>query len=284
MNFLDGYLTIQGNYRKSNQDSIFLMKAAYGGEEILFAGVCDGMGGYEAGEVASSFCARQMNEWFRGSLPKLFHRTDNWEQEICREWAALIRSVNHELVRYGGQKGIQLGTTLTGFLIAGGEYLAVNVGDSRGYMFGKKIMQITKDQSLVAEKVRCGLITEEEAKISGERNVLLQSVGIDEEIKPEYYGGKVLPGVGFLICSDGFWHNVSGEEIISELTEQAAGEEGGLSLRLMALAEQAMERGEKDNISAVCVRVTDDAPRPAVRNDDYVIVQEVLAPAGDSHE
>ena len=264
MQFIEGYISEKGNVRKSNQDSLFVIKAVKGAETILFAGVCDGMGGYQFGEVASKECTCSMVNWFRNSLPKLFSSRDaKWKERVYRQWEELIQQVNKRLVDFGKRTGSSPGTTISCLLFVGDEFMAANVGDSRCYAISDSVTQITRDQSMVADRVRKGLITQEEGKNANYRNILLQCVGVNDDVEPDYYFGKIEPEMSFVICSDGFWHLIEDADLIKRLQSRNIYNKMVLQQNLTELTNMAMERGERDNVSVVGITVTanDDTER-----------------------
>ena len=229
MQFIEGYISEKGNVRKSNQDSLFVIKAVKGAETILFAGVCDGMGGYQFGEVASKECTCSMVNWFRNSLPELFSGRDaKWKERVYRQWEELIQQVNKRLVDFGKRTGSSPGTTISCLLFVGDEFMAANVGDSRCYAISDSVTQITRDQSMVADRVRKGLITQEEGKNANYRNILLEDADLIKRLQSRSIYNKMV-----------------------------------LQQNLTELTNMAMERGERDNVSVVGITVTanDDTER-----------------------
>ncbi len=264
MQFIEGYVSEKGNVRKSNQDSLFVIKAVKGADTILFAGVCDGMGGYQFGEVASKECTCSMVNWFRNSLPELFSAGDaKWKERVYRQWEELIQQVNKRLVDFGKRTGSSPGTTISCLLFVRDEFMAANVGDSRSYAIGDRITQITRDQSMVADRIRKGLITQEQGKNANYRNILLQCVGVNDDVEPDYYFGKIEPEMSFIICSDGFWHLIEDGDMIKRLQSRNIYNKMVLQQNLTELANMAMERGERDNVSVVGITITanDDTER-----------------------
>ena len=264
MQFIEGYISEKGNVRKSNQDSLFVIKAVKGAETILFAGVCDGMGGYQFGEVASKECTCSMVNWFRNSLPELFSGRDaKWKERVYKQWEELIQQVNKRLVDFGKRTGSSPGTTISCLLFVGDEFMAANVGDSRCYAISDSVTQITRDQSMVADRVRKGLITQEQGKTANYRNILLQCVGVNDDVEPDYYFGKIEPEMSFVICSDGFWHLIEDADLIKRLQSRSIYNKMVLQQNLTELTNMAMERGERDNVSVVGITVTanDDTER-----------------------
>lgn len=125
-----------------------------------------------------------------------------------------------QLAAYGAHCGTELGTTFTGILFVGEEYVCAHVGDSRLYYIGGDIKQLTTDQTFIAREISSGRMTEEEAKTDKRRNVLLQCVGASKEIEPQVLRGRTEKGV-HMLCSDGFRHVITEEEMLESLRHRA---------------------------------------------------------------
>ena len=252
MIYLQSYYTDIGTSRKTNQDSLALVKAQTDLGEVLLAAVCDGMGGHAAGELASKYCVKRLCAWFRQRFPVLLYDGRDLSGLLQEELSALVREVNERLASYGDREKLGMGSTLTAFLFASDAYYAIHVGDSRGCEITEGVRQITKDQSVVAEKVRQGLLTEEEARHQ-KNNVLLESVGVTHTVHPEFYSGRVVPDCCYLLCSDGFWHHLKQEEYVRYLDGRQLRDNRQIRMHLNFLTETVKSRGERDNISCVAV-------------------------------
>ena len=248
--------TDAGKVRKVNQDAAMIKVAntrRYG--RISFAAVCDGMGGLSKGEVASCKAIRALETWFceEFSLMQGMSEDDLWktaETSLKR----LIVKVCGELKRYGKHRGINLGTTMTALLQIGTRYMTLNIGDSRIYLIDSaRAWAITKDQSLVQDKVDKGLITADEMDTDPERNVLLQSIGttMSPDIQVGY--GRLKGSTTVLACSDGFWRTLHTDEIHKRLCPQMCVTDSDMLKECRKLTELAWSRKEKDNISAAAM-------------------------------
>ena len=250
--FKQSYYTDIGVKRKSNQDSLALVKAQTNFGEVLLAAVCDGMGGYSMGELTSKYCIQTLVAWYKKRFPEILYREKNqMENRIHDELFSLIRQMNMDLVLYGRKHHENLGSTLTCLIFADGRYYCVHVGDSRAYEIGRMIRQITDDQSMVAEEVRKGILTEEEARTDRRKNLLTHSIGITMDIKPLFYSGTMVKNTLYLLCSDGFWHLVREGDIRRYLDPSSIEDNTMLRMHLNYLTQQMMDRGEKDNITVV---------------------------------
>ncbi len=252
MKFLQSYYTDIGVKRTTNQDSLALIKAETDFEEVLLACVCDGMGGHSAGELASKFCVQQIANWFRTSFPEILY--SNFDTNVLEdELRDVVNDTNHRLAMYGAKNNLSLGTTLTAFLFFEGRYFCVHVGDSRGYEITDRVRQITSDDSLVAREMEQGIITPEQAAVDRRKNILLQSVGITDQVSMHFYSGYTRDDACYLVCCDGFWHFIEDEELVRFLSAGQIRDNRQLRRHLNFLVETDMARGEKDNITAVAV-------------------------------
>lgn len=256
MNILAHCKTDKGICKKVNQDSVSIQINPTVGQEAVFAVVCDGVGGLQEGEMASASTVRVLTEWFQYEYPQL----ERLDEEIVRNrMLKILQNHNEALFSYSRAKGMRLGTTATIMLITEKEYYIVQIGDSRAYEIGpQRAVQLTEDQSLVAQEVRNGILTEEEARTDARRNVILQSVGSAKILEPVFYVGKTDCQAVYLLCSDGFIHEISGGELQSSFNGRVIGSKEELQLRTEYWVEEVKRRGEKDNISVAVVKYSMD--------------------------
>lgn len=227
-------LTDVGRVRAHNEDAC---SAQVDGSRALGI-VCDGMGGANAGEVAS----RVALETFSQVLQEM----DGAPEEQLR--LALERT-NQAVYCYGWEhpecRG--MGTTLVAALILGETAYILNVGDSRAYSIREKgIRQITRDHSLVEELLQAGQITPEQAKNHPRKNIITRALGTDRHVKGDLFLHRMLPGELLLLCSDGLSNELSEQELW-DLTLHG----GSSELGCRRLIDAALARGAHDNISAV---------------------------------
>lgn len=241
-----------GIKKQTNQDSILIKHGQCEKGEILLAVICDGMGGLKKGEVASATVVKKFSEWFDSELPFELKNLDM--NIIADKWSLLLKDLNLKIAEYGQQDGIRLGTTFTGFLFIDDQYLAVHVGDTRLYQLDSGLKQLTTDHTFVAREIRRGNLTVEQAKKDKRRNMLLQCVGASERIEPEILTGTVQQGA-YMLCSDGFRHEISESEIYESLNPVNLINKEAMHNNVKYLIEQVKKRNEKDNISVVLVKV-----------------------------
>lgn len=253
MNFKIVAHTDIGIKKKTNQDSVLVKVAQTDYGKVCLAAICDGMGGLAKGELASATVIRQLTEWFEESFPELLYQGLSLET-LQKSWSDLIYEVNSKIGRYGHAIRVDMGTTMVVLLIVDHVYYIANVGDSRIYLLRDELTQITRDQTFIQREMDEGRMTWEEARRDPRRNVLLQCVGASQVIEPDFYTGNIAPGTMFLLCSDGFRHVISKEEIYEYLSPYRLLNEQTMQENLVYLTELDKYRQEVDNISAALIR------------------------------
>lgn len=252
MRFVANAETDIGTTKETNQDSLLIKQASSDKGEILMAVVCDGMGGLAKGELASATVVRRFSEWFEKELPYELEHFDM--QIVASKWELLLKDLNTKILAYGRNSDINLGTTFSGILFVGNQFLVVHVGDSRIYQISEKLRQLTSDHTFVAREVSRGAMTLEEAKTDKRRNMLLQCIGASKVIEPEIILGTTDKGV-YMLCSDGFRHEVTEEEICHELKPDNLRSKNAMHDKSRYLIDLVKSRKEKDNISVIIIRV-----------------------------
>jgi protein phosphatase len=236
-----------GRKRSGNEDAHALWvseDAAVRARRGLLFVVCDGMGGANAGEVASQLAVETVLDVVRTA------ETPDPAATLREAVESANGAVHSQATANTDQRG--MGTTCTALLVRGKEVWIGHVGDSRAYLVrGGKIQKLTQDHSLVAELIEKGHLTEAEAKHDHRRNVVTRSVGALEHVQvdAERVVDKLRPGDALVICSDGLHGQVTDFEIGMIAGEQAPDE------ACASLIDLANERGGPDNITAIVVRV-----------------------------
>lgn len=241
-----------GISKDTNQDSVLIKHAKADGEEVLMAIVCDGMGGLAKGELASATVVRAFNEWFDRELVYELEHLDM--QVIAGKWTLLLKDLNLKILEFGQSIRTDLGTTFTGMLLVGNQYLIVHVGDSRAYRIDSNLVQLTTDQTFVAREVDRGTMTLEQAKTDKRRNMLLQCVGASKTVEPQVIYGTTEKGA-YMMCTDGFRHEVTEAEIYESLKPMNLINRKAMHRNAKYLIEKVKSRQERDNISVVLIKV-----------------------------
>ena len=251
------YLTVAhtdvGIRKKVNQDAFCLYTASSGPKKIVFAAVCDGMGGLKLGELASAFLLNAFSGWFEKVFPEGLKQGCDFGL-ISEQWGDIVQKQNELIRDYGSGQGVALGTTLTAMLICDGDFAAVHVGDSRLYRINKSIEQLTEDHSLVALEVKQGKLTPEQARTDRRGNVLLQCVGASPTVEPQFLTGKAEENDVFMLCSDGFRHKLTEDELLGVLAPELLNDERIMRKTVVDLINLNKSRGETDNITSVLIK------------------------------
>lgn len=268
MEYIISASTDVGIRRETNQDSMIVTKAKTPIGNVAFAVMCDGMGGLSRGEVASASMIQAFSEWFHMEFPKLAHKPLE-DFEIRRQWNEIVNQKNEELLEYGRQNNIKLGTTAVALLLTSERYYIMNVGDSRAYEICGMVQQLTEDQTLVEREVREGILTLEEARYDSRRNVLLQCVGgSSQAVYPEMYFGETKQNAVYLLCSDGFVHEIDSVEMFSYLNPDVLMDKKTMQENAHYLIELLKQRKETDNISVVLIRTFEEETIPEGGTED----------------
>lgn len=232
-------LTDKGVVRAENQDTLIHDNLS---DDTVFAAVLDGMGGAKAGRYASTFAAETFTRLLREQAqPVIDHPATKLHEILCEVNAIVYdKAIGH--VEYDG-----MGTTFVGGVFTDGIGVLANIGDSRAYLIDDQDCRaVTRDHSIVAALVELGEITEEEARVHPQRNVITRALGTDEGVEPDLYpidvNGKVL-----LLCSDGLYGYFTNEELGDHIRRYSPEE------ACEKLVKEACQRGGRDNITAIII-------------------------------
>ncbi len=242
-------LTDIGRKRQLNQDYIYLTENPVGNLPNLFI-VADGMGGHKAGDYASDLAVETVVKEAGASLEKSPSRILGHAITIANR---ILRQRASENFALSG-----MGTTLVAATCIGRFLEVANVGDSRLYVIGDEIVQITEDHSLVEEMVRMGGIGREEARNHPDKNIITRAIGARDDVEVDFFNLELQTGDMVLLCSDGLTNMVDDETICRIL-------KNGRSLkdRVEELVETANQNGGRDNISVIVIE-------PLADEDAYV--------------
>jgi PPM family protein phosphatase len=214
----------------------------------LFA-VADGMGGAAAGETASRTGLLVLYKEIQEMIRDVQQPDDEVLEEILIDAVASANRRVYEMACADRQLA-GMGTTLTAVLEMQGRLMIAQIGDSRAYLLRREgIRQLTRDQSLVAQKVSAGELTEEQARRHPERNILLQALGVRSKVELVLKSSAVHPEDVLLLCSDGLHALMSSDEIFDVVVESASPHEA-----CRGLVDLANRRGGPDNVTVVLVQ------------------------------
>ena len=253
MDYLVGSGTNTGIKKTINEDSYMIKLAKTPSLKIAMCLICDGMGGLSKGEVASAYIIDEFSKWFHNKLPLIVNEDDLFNI-IKNDWESMLIEINDKLNKYGNEHGCNLGSTITGTIIINHKYLIVNVGDSRTYKLSDNIYQITEDQSFIAHEIKMGQMTKEQGAADPRRNVLLQCIGAVPNLEVLMYEGELQKNEALLLCSDGFRHVVTEEEIYEKLCPSNNNSNEIINNNIDELIQLNMTRMENDNITAIMIK------------------------------
>ena len=233
-----------GRARKINQDNIYLNP-----EKNLFL-VADGMGGHEAGEIASRMALDNFVEFF----------DNNPDMEIKELINKSLMHANQAIKEFSQQENKMsgMGTTFVGLIFRGTDLYICNVGDSRSYLINQnKLFQLSRDHSLIQEKINFNIYTREEARLDKSKNILTQAVGFDENVKIDIFHYRVQRNDMFILCSDGLHGMVPDSLLLSIIEKDIPNPEAAQLIHVenavRNLVQTALVNGGVDNISCILV-------------------------------
>jgi protein phosphatase len=256
-------LTDVGQRRDQNQDALLI------DEPLGLFVVADGMGGHAGGGTASRLAVETIRKTIlktRDEEPALFGTGAEGEENplpdvlghaVEQACAAIFEAAQDDPELAG------MGTTVTAVLVDGHSAFVAHVGDSRAYLLrAGHIYQVTQDHSLVAEQLRNGVITEEDARNSRYKNIITRSVGFEREVLVDLLGLELEVGDAIVACSDGLSNLVDDQEILATVEEQG-------NDAVEKLVDLANERGGDDNITIAMIRLADPAqPQAADESEE----------------
>lgn len=240
-------ITDTGIQRTMNQDYYFTSDSPVGNLPNLFI-VADGMGGHKAGEYASRYTIERV-------VASSSRNTSKNPVRIIRD---AIEKANEILVMEAGSDESKsgMGTTIVAATIAKNKMCVANVGDSRLYVIGNSIKQVTRDHSYVAEMVRRGEVDPKDARKHPDKNIITRAVGASERIQTDFFEIDLEEKEVVLLCSDGLSNMVTDDEICKIIHEASNLNEAG-----KMLVNEANKNGGSDNITVVLVKPDFDEVR-----------------------
>lgn len=235
-------LTDIGRVRKHNEDFYLCSHSDDGEWQLLL--LCDGMGGAQAGDVASELAARVFSEYFSSMVGNTYDD----EEVVGKLMLEGLRAANDAVYQMSLSdytcRG--MGTTLVAAFVSGENAVLLNVGDSRAYLYhGGQLLQVTRDHSYVQNLVDMGEITPLEARTHSNRNIITRAVGTKETVRGDLFHPVLSDGDRLLLCSDGLTDLVEDEELAAALGRGTAED------TCRELVDLALERGAKDNVTVL---------------------------------
>lgn len=233
--------TDRGRVRTDNQDAYFAGKITDGS---VFAVVCDGMGGANAGNVASELAVRHISEYVIRSYRDGMDMTDT-EKTLKNAIVSANISLYDKAVNNAELTG--MGTTAVAAFVKDGTAVIAHVGDSRIYLVNGEIKQLTRDHSVVQSLIESGKITPEDAKVHPRKNVITRALGAEENVAVDSDCLNLSNGDTLLLCSDGLTNFLDDKDILKVF------QNNDISAVAERLVEEANENGGGDNITVVTV-------------------------------
>jgi serine/threonine protein phosphatase PrpC len=246
-----------GKVRNNNEDSVLA------NPQLGLAVLADGMGGYNAGEVASSMATAVLGselEHAFGHHPPHQLREDGktWVHAVLMDRVAKTNAAIHHAAS-SNAKYAGMGTTLVVVQFFDNRMAVAHIGDSRLYRLRDgALSQVTRDHSLLQEQIDSGLITPAQARFSQNKNLVTRAMGVDADVDTELAEHAVLPGDVYLLCSDGLNDMVEDDEIALTLSSLSA----NLPLCAQQLVDMANDNGGRDNVSVILVKIKQPFPAP----------------------
>ena len=235
-------VTDVGVKRNMNQDFVYASDQPVGNLSNLFI-VADGMGGHNAGDLASRYTVETMVDYIEGAE----------EKRPIPLLEAAVEAANRVVMEKAlSDKSLEgMGTTVVVATVQDDCLYVANVGDSRLYVLDDSIHQITRDHSLVEEMVRAGQLNREEARNHPEKNIITRAVGVRNKVRIDFFDVGLYPGDKFLLCTDGLTNMVEDEDIYTLVKKETS-----LEAAARKLVNVANQNGGRDNISVVLVEPT----------------------------
>ncbi len=243
-----GFKSDKGIKRRNNEDAFYVMAA----DQIFM--VADGVGGGNAGEIASRTAVSQIVEYIRKNPIDEIVDSSSFRLYFSKCLNGINKQVYTMAKKHLENKG--MATTLVLTYIKDNLAYVVNVGDSRAYLFrGGELVQITEDHTYVNTLIRKGAISKEDAKTHQKKHYITRAIGGEEIIIPDFFQVSVQEGDLILLCTDGLHGEVSDDRIVSVLSEGKT-----MSETCAKLVQRANQSGGNDNITVICLKIQGGSP------------------------
>lgn len=243
-----GFKTDKGAKRANNEDAFFVMKND--GIYIL----ADGVGGTNSGEIASRTAVNEVAQYFEDNPLKL-----DTPEEICTQMLTAIKKANTRVfnmaTRYPSNKG--MATTLIMAYVKGRDLFIANIGDSRAYLYERGILtQLSEDHTYVNALLKAGVISQEEAENHTDKNMITRAVGAEQDVSPDFFHIGLTEEACLMLCSDGLYGEVPDNTMVKVFDEGYT-----MTETCDILVDMANENGGHDNITVICIKLTEDEIR-----------------------
>ena len=244
MNYLTAVHTDVGIRKKTNQDSALVMEATTDKGNVLLTVVCDGMGGANAGDIASKTAVEIISQYVVSSYVPTMDADD-----ILKLVENAITSANIEIYDMSkkDERLSGMGTTAVVAIVKQNQAYICNIGDSRAYIIGDSLKQITRDHSVVQNLVESGKLSPEEARVHPKKNVITRALGVEDNVLTDVYSIDFSDKDIILLCTDGLSNYVESKKIFETVKNSA------LDKITELLICEANNGGGRDNITAAVI-------------------------------
>ncbi|WP_297521030.1 PP2C family serine/threonine-protein phosphatase [uncultured Clostridium sp.] len=245
-----GALSEAGLVKPNNEDNILVQVGEYKNNDFGLFVVCDGLGGLAYGEIASAMVINKFRKWWNEKVVRIV--LAKHDSSVIESLKQVVYEANQDIINYSNRIKKRIGTTVSALLVLKERYYIVHVGDSRIYKISGGIEQLTEDHSYVANEVKCKRMTIEEARVSNQSNLLLQCVGVKEDINIFSKCGERRERDIFLVCSDGFYGTLSNryiQQIINRWKYSLHRKD--INEVMNSMVDEVKRNKERDNISII---------------------------------
>ena len=238
-----------GRRKDLNQDSYWVWRIRRNESEMIFAILCDGMGGMDAGEAASGFVVRAFREWVQSDFWRQisFLNMDS-DQSFWRSW---VQKTHSRLQTWADSNKKRTGTTMTALVMNEAGIQVCHVGDTRLYCVAGKVRKMTEDHTLAEWRRKSGLET------ADAEHILMQGIGSFSEVDPDFFQEDRKHGACYLLCSDGFYHSATENELKRLFTFSKKKNSQRLAKECFRQIEKNLCRGETDNMTVIVIGVSE---------------------------
>ncbi|MFC4404626.1 Stp1/IreP family PP2C-type Ser/Thr phosphatase [Gracilibacillus xinjiangensis] len=241
------YRSDKGKVREINEDAVAVYEQS--AEGFVLAVVADGMGGHQAGDVASKMAIEELNKAWQND-----HQDINTKKSAEKWLENAVLQANNRVYEYALSNSslTGMGTTIVASVCSNDFLVIAHIGDSRAYLiYQDQWKQITKDHSLVGELVRTGQLSEEDALVHPRKNVILKALGTEKNVTPDIYSAVWEESSILLLCTDGLTNKISDKEIHQLLWQDCSQQTVDQLIKL------ANDRGGEDNITVAVINHQD---------------------------